>query len=118
MKDIMISEEDEEDYRKNIYCRLCEKEIIIDKVIDHCDLTGKHRGSAHESCELNVTQRQTKFIPSKFHNFSIYDYHLFFKTLVDKKKDEVKFDVIDKTNEEYRTLSYGCIRLIDSHRLL
>ena len=35
-----------------------------------------------------------------------------------KKKDKVKFKIIPKTNEEYIAVKYGCIRFIDSYRLL
>ena len=41
-----------------------------------------------------------------------------FKELVDKKNDKVKFDIIPKTNEEYISVTYGCIRFIDSYRFL
>ena len=40
----------------------------------------------------------------------------FFKKLVDKKNGKVKFDIIPKTNEEYISVTYGCIRFIDSYR--
>ena len=40
----------------------------------------------------------------------------FFKKLVDKKNDKVKFEIIPKTNEEYISVTYGCIRFIDSYR--
>ena len=43
---------------------------------------------------------------------------MFFKTLVEKKNDKVKFDIIPKTNEEYISVTYGCIRVIDSYRFL
>ena len=43
---------------------------------------------------------------------------MFFKKLVDKKKDKVKFEIIPKTNEEYISVTYGCIRFIDSYRFL
>ena len=45
-KDIIMTEEDE-DFRKNNYCRFCEKNIESDKVRDHCHLTGYFRGPAH-----------------------------------------------------------------------
>ena len=35
----------------------------------------------------------------------------FLKTIIDKKNDEVKFDIIPKTNEEYISVTYGCIIL-------
>ena len=41
---------------------------------------------------------------------------MFFKKLVDKTNDKVKFDIIPKTNEEYISVTYGCIRFIDSYR--
>ena len=117
-KDIIMKEEDEEDYRNNNICRFCEKNIDCDKVRDHCHLTGKYRGPAHSKCNINVTQKQSSFIPFIFHNFSNYDCHMFFKKLVDKKKDKVDFDTIPKTNEEYISVTYGCIRFIDSYRFL
>ena len=43
---------------------------------------------------------------------------MFFKILVDKKKDKVDFEIIPKTNEEYISVTYGCIRFIDSYRFL
>ena len=42
----------------------------------------------------------------------------FFKKLVDRKNDEVNFNIIPKTNEEYISVTYGCIIFIDSHRFL
>ena len=43
---------------------------------------------------------------------------MFFKRLVDLKKDKVKFKIIPKTNEEYIAVKNGCIRFIDSYRFL
>ena len=100
-KDIIMTERDEEDYRNNNNCRFCEKEILSDRVRDHCHLTGKYRGVAHSTCNINVTQKQSNFILFLFHIFSKYDCHMFFKNLVDKKKDKVEFEIIPKTNEEY-----------------
>ena len=117
-KNIVMTDEDEEDYKNNDICRFCEKEILSDKVHDHCHLTGIYRGPAHSKCNINVTQKQSNFIPFIFHNFSNYDCHMFFKKLVDKKNDKVKFDIIPKTNEEYISVTYGCIRFIDSYRFL
>ena len=117
-KDILMTEEDEEDFRIDNICRFCEKNIESDKVRDHCHLTGKYRGAAHSKCNINVTQKQSNFIPFIFHNFSNYDCHMFFKKLVDKKKDKVDFDIIPKTNGEYISVTYGCIRFIDSYRFL
>ena len=43
---------------------------------------------------------------------------MLFKKLVDKKKDKVEFEIIPKTNEEYISVTYGCIKFIDSYRFL
>ena len=117
-KDIIMTQEDEEDYKNNNICQFCEKKIIPNKARGHCHLTGNYRGPAHSICNINVTQKQSNFIPFIFHNFSYYDCHMFFKKLVDKKNNKVKFDIIPKTNEDYISVTYGCIRFIDSYRFL
>ena len=117
-KDTNMKDEDEEDYRNNNVRRFCEQEILSDKVRDHCHLTGDYRGPAHSKCNINVTQKQSNFIPFIFHNFSNYECHMFFKKLVNRKKDKVDYDIIPKTNEEYISVTYGCIRFIDSYRSL
>ena len=94
------------------------KNFEFDKVRDHCHLTFKYRGPAHSKCIINVTQKQNKLIPFIFHNFSIYYCHIFFKNLVDMKNDKVKLDNIPKTNEEYISVTFGCIRFIDSYKFL
>ena len=43
---------------------------------------------------------------------------MFFKKLIDNKIDKVKFDSIHKTNGEYVSVTYGCIRIFDSYRFL
>ena len=69
-KDIIMTEKDEEDYRNNKLCSFCEKEKFSVKVKDHCHLTGKYKGPAHSTCDINVTQDQIIFIPFIFHNFN------------------------------------------------
>ena len=117
-KDIIMTQEDEEDYRNNNICQFCDKKIESDKVRHHCHLTSKYRGPAHNTCNINVKQKDSNFIPFAFHNFSNYDCHMFFKRLVDLKKYKVKFKIIPKTNEEYIAVKNGCIRFIDSYRFL
>ena len=78
-KDVVMKEENEEDFQKNNICRFCEKNFNSDKNRDHCHLTGKYRGPAHSECNNNLTQKQSNFIPFVFHNFSIYDCHMFFQ---------------------------------------
>ena len=117
-KDIIITEEDNQDFENDNICRYCEKYIETDKVRDHCHLTGKYRGPAHSDCNLKVKRKDSNFITIGLHNFSNYDCHMFFKQLVDRKKDNVKFKIIPKTDEKYISVKYGCIKFIDTYRFL
>ena len=98
-QDNIVIEEDEEDFKKVNKCRLSEKSINSKKVRVHCHLTNQYKGPAHETCFKNVKRVQSNFILIIFHSFSNYVCHLFFKKLVDKKKDEVKLDTTPKTKE-------------------
>ena len=69
-EDIIMTKENEEDFKNKIICRFCEKEILSDKVRDHCHLTGKYRGPAHNTCNVNVKQNDSNFTPFAFHKFS------------------------------------------------
>ena len=113
-----MTEEDEEDYTNNNIWRFCQKNIESVKVPDHCHLTGRYRGPAHNKSTFNVTQDQTNFIPFVFHSFSNYDCHFFLKELVDKKMDKLKFKILPKTDEKYFSVKNRCVRFIDSYRLL
>ena len=51
---IMSAEQNEELEKSNI-CWICGKLIEnADKVKDHCHITGKYRGAAHWSCNINL----------------------------------------------------------------
>ena len=54
-KNLIMTEEEEDLFQKINNCWICKKFISNDKdkVIDHCHVTGKLRGAAHESCNLN-----------------------------------------------------------------
>jgi len=72
-----------------------------DKVRDHCHLTGKYRGAAHNDC--NLSYKIPKFIPVYFHNLSGYDSHLFIKKLKTANGDEI--NCIPKNEENYISFS-------------
>ena len=81
-------------------------------------MTSKYRGPAHNTCYIDVKQKNSNFIPFPFHKFSNYDCNKFFKRLVDLKNEKVNFDIIPKTNEEYISVTYACTRFVDSYRFL
>ena len=48
-------------YDNSTLCHICNEELGKDKVRDHCHLTGKFRGAAHEVC--NLKYKIPKFFP-------------------------------------------------------
>ena len=73
----------------------------------HCHSTGNYRGPAQEKGNINVTQKQSIFIPLAIHNFSNFECHLFFKSLVNEWEIKVGTDIIPETNEKYIPETYG-----------
>ena len=55
-------------------CHICEKDLLDDKVRDHCHITGKYIGPAHNACDLNRIESRIK-IPVFFHNGKCYNSH-------------------------------------------
>ena len=66
-------------YDNSTLCHICNEELGEDKGRDHCHLSGKFRGAAHEV--WNLKYKVPKFFPVVFQNLSGYDSHLFIKTL-------------------------------------
>ena len=66
-------------------CHICNEELGEDRVCDHCHLSGKFRGAAHEVC--NLKYKVSTFFPVVFHNFSGYESHLFINTLGNSEAD-------------------------------
>ena len=97
-KNLILTEEEEDLFQKSKTCWICKKFISNDedKVRDHCHVTGKLRGAAHESCNLNF--QLTKKVLVMFYNLRSYDSHLFFNEL---DKFDVKIKVIPNGLEKY-----------------
>ena len=64
-----IMNEKEEQFQSSNICWICEKLIVDEKVRDHCHLTGKFRGAAHLSCNINL--QLTKKAPVIFHKLRV-----------------------------------------------
>ena len=67
-----------------------------ENVRDHCHVTGKFRGAAHWSCNINL--QLTKNVPIIFHNLKAYESHLIFCEL---NKFDVNISVIPNWLEKY-----------------
>ena len=73
---------------------------------DHCHLSGKFRGAAHEIC--NLKYKVPKFFPVVFLHLSGYDSHLFFKKLGNSEGD---ISCIPNNEENY--ISYTKQVIVD-----
>ena len=71
---VMTAEENEEFERSNIWW-VCSELIDTDdnKVRDHCHITGKYRGAAYWTCNINLRISKKAFVI--FHNLRGYDSH-------------------------------------------
>ena len=94
-------------------CHICKKELLDDKVRDHCHFTSQYRGAAHNSCNLQC--RKPMILPVIFHNLQGYDAHLFIKQLA---RLEGELNCIPSTEEKYISFSksikvgeYYCLKL-------
>ena len=117
-KPLKMINEDKESFQRAEKCHICKKPYITGdvRVRDHCHVTGKYRGSAHEGCNLNF--QLTDKIPVVFHNLKGYDSHFIMQEIgnivkkkahVDKKgkKHEMSINVIPCNMEKYLAFMLG-----------
>ncbi|XP_043479909.1 uncharacterized protein LOC122509742 [Leptopilina heterotoma] len=80
-------------------CHICEGQFspLEKKVRDHCHLTGKYRGPAHEKCNLNY--QDSRVVPVVFHNLSGYDAHFIIQDIC--LEFEGKIDLLPLNKEKY-----------------
>ena len=100
-KQMIFRRKEKELYDSATICHICEGELGNDRVRDHCHLTGKYRGAAHNSC--NLSYKVPKFFPVLFHNLSNYDAHLFVKKL--RGDDNERINCIPCNEERYISFS-------------
>ena len=78
-KPLVMTEDDKKQFELADKCHICgEKYTGKDVCIrDHCHITGKFRGSAHQECNLKLRIKPENLkIPVIFHNLRGYDCHL------------------------------------------
>ena len=99
-KSLILTQEEQKSFDKSEYCHICNKELLEDKVRDHCHFMSQYRGAAHNSCNLNC--RKPLVLPVIFHNLQGYDAHLFIKQLASLPGD---LNCIPSTEEKYISFS-------------
>ena len=128
-----MTKEDEEKFLKANECYICNKKYTDKdiKVRDHCHITGKYRGSAHQECnlQLRLNPEEVK-IPVIFHNLSGYDSHFIMQeigaivknhTYKNNKGEEKQMNIyaIPNNMEKYMAFMLGNhLTFIDSFQFM
>ena len=112
-----MTTENELDFRNSTTCYICEKEYSDkDKPVrDHCHITGKYRGSAHNSCNLQLRFDPDKIkMPVIFHNLKGYDSHFIIKKL------GKNFNISDiaQNFEKYISFTIDALKFLDSFQFM
>ena len=108
-------------------CIHCDEPLVRpqfrDAVKDHCHITGKYRGAAHNTCNRSYFRIDPKriTIPVVFHNLKSYDaHHLMLRIAEVNTYPQGTSDLrcIPNNNEKYISFSLGRLRFIDSNQFL
>ena len=116
-----MTSENELDFQNSTTCYICEKEYSDEEsetnypVRDHCHITGKYRGSAHNICNLKLRFDPDKIkIPVIFHNLKGYDSHFIIKKL----GKNFNISVIAQNFEKYISFTIDALKFIDSFQFM
>ena len=116
-KTLEITEEEEEmEYKRSDSCHICcdKYKPCEAKVRDHCHITGKYRGSAHQKCNINY--KLTEKIPVIVHNLRGFDSHFIMQEIGKFKR---KINVIPNNMERYMSFMLGAhLVFLDSFQFI
>ena len=129
-KPLRMTKDNEKEFQKANECHICNKKYNENdvRVRDHCHITGKYRGSAHQDCNLNF--RITEKIPVIFHNLRGYDSHFIMQEIgaivkehkyTNKKgeKCQMNINAIPNNMEKYMAFMLGNhLTFIDSFQFM
>ena len=90
-KNLVMSAKDEKRFQSSNKCWICDElfDVGDSKERDHCPITGKYRGSAHWSCNINL--KLTKKVPVICHSLRGYGSRLIIRKI---GKFDAKVNVI------------------------
>ena len=132
-KRLVMTKDDEQHFITMDGCHICgenydEKDV---RVRDHCHITGKFRGSAHQECNLKLRIRPEDIkIPVIFHNLCGYDSHFLMQQIgeiakkheyTNKKgeKQDLNINAIPNNMEKYMAFMLGNhLTFIDSFQFM
>ena len=132
-KPLVMTEVDEQNFKTMDGCHIC-GEKYTDKdvcVRDHCHITGKFRGSAHQECNLKLRIKPEDLkLPVIFHNLRGYDSHFIMQWIGEiankhgysnKKgeKQDLNINAIPNNMEKYMAFMLGNhLTFIDSFQFM
>ena len=132
-KPFKMTSDDVDAFEKATECHICNKQYTSEdiRVRDHCHITGKYRGSAHQDCNLKLRLNPDEIkIPVIFHNLRGYDSHFIMQeigaivknhTYINKKGEEKQMNInaIPNNMEKYMAFMLGNhLTFIDSFQLM
>ena len=132
-KPLKMTDEDENLFQKAEECHICDRKYTDKdvRVRDHCHITGKYRGSAHQDCNLKLQIKpETIKIPVILHNLRGYDSHFIMQEIgaivkkhsyTDKKGEEKQMNInaIPNNMEKYMAFMLGNhLTFIDSFQFM
>ena len=132
-KPLKMTENDELRFKQNNECHICgdrytDKDV---RVRNHCHITGKFRGSAHQDCNLKLRIKPEDIkVPVIFHNLCGYDSHFIMQQIgeiakkhayTNKKgeKQDLDINAIPNNMEKYMAFMLGKhLKFIDSFQVM
>ena len=132
-KPLVMTEDDETRFKLMDKCYICSNKYTDKdvRVRDHCHITGKFRGSAHQECNLKLRIKPEDIkIPIIFHNLRGYDSHFIMQQIgeiakkhayMNKKgeKQDLNINAIPNNMEKYMAFMLGNhLTFIDSFQFM
>ena len=95
-----------------IHCKKAfEEDFYMDKVRDHCHITGDYKDAAHWRCSFKIDPEME--IPVFFHNLRGYDSHLLLQGT-----DGSNVKCIPNNKERYMSVTVGKLKFLDSMQFM
>ena len=119
---VKMSREEKKQHEQATTCFLCGGELGNDKIIEHCHITGKYRGAAHQCCNNKVRKdTQANNIPVCLHNTKNYDTHFITEAVAEivkerkeKKQSDLRISGVGEGSQKLKALSINNLRIVDT----
>ncbi len=115
---IIMTKEDKVKFSNQLFCEMCGKFFskTVEKVRDHCHLTGKYRLALCSNC--NFTYAKTDFdVLVVFHGLNNYDQHFLIPKLY-KYANKARIRIIPRNNQKFLSFAINNLVFKDSHEFL